>query len=406
MTSEDKSPPLPPNELLEVDLSPEELIRAQIPNELTNLSSDATHPLTEAPAPAGASVESEPVLEPILAAQPAVPAENADRLGAPIFFQRLALAENPGQIKIKRQSPQSYSLAANDNWPVFLLRRQWTGPIPAQALKTAAAAAKRYGDNRLCLGPHNELDMFFNDRRSLDLALQETAELPETKLLPFRLLACPGLYFCPLAAKDTLTAAETIKTIGSQKVWPKTGRRDPLIISLAGCPAGQGRDCGLYEYADLTVEGNRTGLPVINQALAAQSPNLARLIAGCPTGALSGSTHQEECLKINPLLCRRCGFCVHENLSFTWPSPQGSYFRLLLAGRRHGHQPVYLPHKIIWSRLGNNFSLSILKIFSLLELWLTESSPQELLANFLERTDRLDYLAEAPEPEQPGSLSN
>jgi hypothetical protein len=141
-----------PKDLLELDLSPEETALAQLPNDLTNLSSDSTHPLTEAPTPAGAILESAPLLEPILAARPTDSDDQESQVLIPAFMRRLSLAKDPTQVKVKRESPNSFSLAAGDNWPVFLLRAQWLGPLPSRSLKALATAARKLGGDRVYLG--------------------------------------------------------------------------------------------------------------------------------------------------------------------------------------------------------------------------------------------------------------
>ncbi|MDR1395312.1 MAG: hypothetical protein LBK52_03955 [Deltaproteobacteria bacterium] len=393
MTQEDK--PVPPWELLELDLSPDEAAQAQIPNQWTNLSSDATHPLTEAPAPGGVQLGSRPAEAPILT--PILSREATDTSRppqAPAFFQRLSLASSPAQIKIKRQSPQTYSLTAAGNWPVFLRRIPAGGPLPAKMLQSLASAA-RLGGSRLCLSPCNDLDIFFNDRRSLEQAARELADLPETKPLPVRFMACPGLYSCPLAAKDTLSAAGALRDLAVRRTWPKASGREPLIISLAGCPAGQGRQCGIYEYADLTLLGCRTQKPLLDQNLLAISPQISSLVSNCPAGALSRSLRLNVVLNLNPDKCRSCGACVRADPSFSWPRPLGSYFQLRTAGRRLGGPlPVYLAPRTVWDPLPADLVQAGELIFELIDLWILEAQAQEPLADFLERTGRLNYLAE------------
>ncbi|MDR2422419.1 MAG: hypothetical protein LBE01_03485 [Deltaproteobacteria bacterium] len=384
-------------DLLELDLSPEETALAQVPNELTNLSSDATHPLTEAPSPAGALMESAPILEPMLTARPA-PA--ADRLAqAPAFFLRLSLVDEPGRVRVKPEAPRAFSLTAGDNWPVFLLRSSWLGPPPAEDLKALAAAARKLGGDRVCLGPHNELDVFFNDRKSLEQAAKlAPAPAPDPGDWPFRLMACPGLFFCKEATKDTLSTAEALAALAKARPWPPLGDRAPLVISIAGCQAGQGQDCGLYEYADLTFQGRRRVYPVIDQELAALSPKVARLVANCPNGAISRSSKPETALELNQKLCGRCGWCAHEDPAFGWPSPQGGHFRLVLSGRRLGHVPVYLAPKVAWDPVPEDLALAGEKIFALIDLWLDEARVLEPFLEFLERRGLLGNFDQPPKP--------
>ncbi|MDR2142702.1 MAG: hypothetical protein LBR11_13150 [Deltaproteobacteria bacterium] len=394
MTERDQDFPRPPqSDLLELDLNPTETARAEIPNDLGNLSSDSTHPLTEAPTPVGAMVESFPLLEPILTARSLVDKDSAEhKAQAPAFFQRLSLVEDPSQIKSQKILDRGYSLAAGDNWPVFLLRSQWLGPIPTEELKALAAAARKLGGDRVCLGPYNELDIFFNDRKSLEQAA-ELAPAPGPRELPFQIMACPGLFFCPQAAKDTLTIAKELLNQGQARSWPPSGPRPKVIISVAGCPAGQGT-CGLYEHSDLTFQGRRHGLPLIDQQLAALSPKLTRLVANCPSQALSRSPKPEITLIIDHERCQRCGWCVNEDPCLSWPQPQGGYFRLLVSGRRPGPHVTYLSPKIIWDPVPTDLNLVGKRVFDALGLWLAESQPQETLRDFLERTGRRDDLAQ------------
>ncbi|MDR1607809.1 MAG: hypothetical protein LBT38_05295 [Deltaproteobacteria bacterium] len=380
--------PIPPSQDLELALSPEEALRAQKPQDLTNLDSDSTHPLTEAPTAPGAVMESEPVLEPMLVARPIE--EDTAPIQAPAFFQRLGLAGHPSRVKIQKE-PLGYSLTADDNWPVFLLRKSYLGPIEAQELKKIAALAKKQGHDRVCLGPYNELDIFFNDRKSLERAAQELQIEPDPEPGPFRLLACPGLLFCPQAAKDTISAAQTLFRLGQTYAWPTWAAKEPLIISVAGCSAGQGQDCGLYEYSDLTIQGKRRAYPSIDQTIASFSPKLAKLVANCPGQALFRPSGEDLFLDIDQSRCRRCGWCVQEDPALAWPKGQGSYFRVTLSGRRLGSLPTYLPPKAIWEPAPDDFALVSQKIFQLVELWLKESRPQEILYDFLERTRSLNF---------------
>jgi dissimilatory sulfite reductase (desulfoviridin) alpha/beta subunit len=378
---------------LELDLNPEETARAQKPNDFNNLDSDATHPLTEAPTPAGAIMESEPLLEPLLFTEPVTEGVGQTKAQPPVFFQRLSLAVSPAQIQIHQELDHGYSLRAGDNWPVFVLRKSWLGPIPAQEVKNLAAVARKLGGDLACFGPYNELDIFFNDRKSLERAARELNLNPEPRPTPFRLMACPGLLFCPHAAKDTLSAANVLFALGQAKSWPTIGERAPVIISVAGCPAGQGQDCGLYDYADLTLQGQRRAIPTIDQKVASLSPKRAHLVANCPGQALYRPADPNQVLAIDQNRCRRCGWCVHEDPSLAWPIPQGGYFRLLLSGRRPGPSLKYAPSQTIWEPTPEDLTQVGHKIFELLERWTRDAQPLEPLFEFMERAELMDYFA-------------
>jgi dissimilatory sulfite reductase (desulfoviridin) alpha/beta subunit len=163
-----------------------------------------------------------------------------------------------------------------------------------------------------------------------------------------------------------------------------------LIASVAGCPAGQGQDCGVFEHADLTFQGRRRVYPEIDQELAALSPKLARLVANCPGKALSRPAKPNLALEINESDCRRCGWCVSEDLALSWPQPQGGYFRLILSGRKSGPVRTYLPPKVVWDPLPGDLAIAFEAIFALVDLWLLEARTKEAFLEFLERTEKIE----------------
>jgi dissimilatory sulfite reductase (desulfoviridin) alpha/beta subunit len=203
-------------------------------------------------------------------------------------------------------------------------------------------------------------------------------------------MACPGLFSCPHATRDTLKTAETLKTASLAFAFRPLGDREPLIVSVAGCQAGQGPDCGLYEHADLTFQGQRRGYPVIDQELAALSPKIAKLVANCPGGALSRSPKPKIVIELQPPRCLGCGFCVSEDPAFAWSQPVGGYFRLLASGRRLKPTLTYLPPQTVWEPVPTDLTAVSQRLFAIVDLWLLEAQPNEPLLDFLNRTERLD----------------
>jgi dissimilatory sulfite reductase (desulfoviridin) alpha/beta subunit len=230
--------------------------------------------------------------------------------------------------------------------------------------------------------------VFFNDRRSLELFSNETeGASPKTQAItPIRITPCRGLLACPLAAMDTLTAAEKLGELLDGHSWAKVAlRRPPLSLSIAGCQAGHGLRCGLYEYQDLAMVGHRECFPIIDQRIAALSPKISFLVSDCPGRAINRSHMPGLIIEINRGRCRRCGWCVSEDPAFSWPSPQGGYYSLETSGRRNFSPYEYVPGKTLWARLPNDWIEVGLKLMELVELWRADAHDGEILADFAAR---------------------
>jgi dissimilatory sulfite reductase (desulfoviridin) alpha/beta subunit len=381
--------PLGPDDL-ELDLSQAEVKKASKPLlPGGDGSPESTHPLTEAPLPSGAALNSGGLLEPVLSEVDDGQDFDVARIAAPSFFLRLGLEAGSGApSRVAAVCDQAWSLSSGESWPVFVKRLKIPRPASTALLKRLALAARRFGDNRLCLTPYGNLDVFFNDRGSLEQFVEETNRDAEpAKPSPVKIMACRGLLLCPTAAVDSLSAAARLEEIFSGHSWPTMGgrRRQPLTFTVAGCSAGCGLDCGVHEYADLRLIGRRDGLPVIDQDLAGLSPRLSLLTSDCPGLAIKRSHRPGAALEIEPAKCRRCGWCVNEDPAFSWPTPQGGFFTLELSGRRKNPPYDYVSPRRLWPRVSDDWVEVGLGLMQIIERWMGEAEDDELLADFVER---------------------
>jgi dissimilatory sulfite reductase (desulfoviridin) alpha/beta subunit len=376
---------------LELDFTEAELEKAKTPIlPGADDSPESTHALTEAPLPSGVALGSRTVFEPILSkADDDAEDERQPRILPPPFLLRLSLeAGSEGQSRVEKVADQAWGLASGQLWPVFVKRFHPTRPIDAATLKGLALAVRKLGDNRLCLGPNGHLDVFFNDRKSLEkLSLEMEGNFPNSQApAPIKITACRGLLDCPMAAVDTLTAAEKLSEILGGHSWAKvTLRRPPLSLSIAGCQAGQGLGCGLYEYQDLALVGRREGFPLIDQRVAALSPKISLLVSDCPGRAINRSHLPGLIVEINMERCRRCGWCVSVDPAFSWPAPQGGYFSLETSGRRNFPPFEFVPAKTLWPKLPNDWIEVGIRLLELAELWRAEAKEGEIMADFAAR---------------------
>ncbi|MDR1487027.1 MAG: hypothetical protein LBT62_03380 [Deltaproteobacteria bacterium] len=370
---------------LELDFSELELQKAQQPLlPGSDDSPEATHALTEAPLPVGAALAPRSILEPILDAT-ILSSEQEHKIRPPSFFMRLGLeTQSEGQSKIEKLSELAWSLSIGQNWPVFVKRLRIPQPTPTSMLKKIALAARRLADNHLCLSPTGDLDVFFNDRASLESFNELVSDMDYNCTAVVRLMACRGLLNCPMAATDALTTAERLRELFSNHRWAKAAvkRRPALTFSVAGCQAGCGLNCGTLEYTDLRLIGHRRFPPIINQNLAKLSPRISLLVSSCPGQAIFRSHLDDVTIEINPARCRRCGWCLHQDPCFSWPQPQGGYFSLELSGRRRAEPYNFVAPTTIWSEIPQDWVEVGLKLIELIELWRSEANAEEILHDF------------------------
>jgi dissimilatory sulfite reductase (desulfoviridin) alpha/beta subunit len=168
------------------------------------------------------------------------------------------------------------------------------------------------------------------------------------------------------------------------------GAKAQLSISIHGCPAGCGFDCGVYEYTDLRIVGRRTGAPVPDQELLALSPRTDRLAEDCPSGALARSPEPGRVLDLDESRCVRCGSCLAADPSFHWPSPQGSYMSLELSGRRIAPPRTFLPPRTLVERSDDPEDL-FRKISGLVALFRKDGEKNEILSDFMDRAGLADH---------------
>jgi dissimilatory sulfite reductase (desulfoviridin) alpha/beta subunit len=296
--------------------------------------------------------------------------------------------ETNNKTKIEKIADHTWSVSSGQLWPVFIKRFHPTRPVNSAALKQLAVSVKRYADNRLCVGPNGYLDVFFNDRNSLELFSEEMdGHLPPPQSpAQVKISYCSGLLFCPMAAVDTITATDKLSEILTGHSWVKSPkRRLPLTMTIAGCQVGQGLGCGLYEYSDINLIGLRDSFPKIDQKIASLSPNISLLITDCPGKAINRSHITGSIIEINHQRCTRCGWCVNESPAFTWPTPQKGYFSLELSGRRTYPPYEYIPSKVLWPKISDDWMNVGLKLMELIEFWRAEAVDGEILADFVER---------------------
>jgi dissimilatory sulfite reductase (desulfoviridin) alpha/beta subunit len=166
-----------------------------------------------------------------------------------------------------------------------------------------------------------------------------------------------------------------------------------MSVSLHGCPAGCGFDCGVWEYTDLRLIGRRSGTPVIDQWLLALSPEPGALARLCPAGALRLSDAPDRILDLDGTLCLRCGACLAADPSFSWPSPQGSYLALELSGRKAAAPRGYLAPRLLVRREDDAERL-FRKIASLAAIFLERARGGEILGDFMAREGLMGFFGE------------
>jgi dissimilatory sulfite reductase (desulfoviridin) alpha/beta subunit len=319
--------------------------------------------------------------------------------GPPSFFPRL-LPGADGRTRVEPVAELAWSLAGGDSWPVFVQRLHPPREDRINWLKRMALAARRHAENRICLGPHGELDLFFNDRGSLERFRREIgAEVlaaglkPDRPAGPVKILACRGLLSCPWAAVDSLAVADRLAGILAGHRWSPEGarrRRRPPTISIRGCRAGRGLNCGVIEYADLALTGRRLSTPVIDQDIVSLSPRISELILGCPGQALKRSHLPKIFVELDPAACDGCGWCVAQDPAFRWPEPQGGHLRLEVGGRRQAPPWEFLPARALAGGSSGDLADLGSRILELLELWRAQAADGEILADFAERLGLLE----------------
>jgi dissimilatory sulfite reductase (desulfoviridin) alpha/beta subunit len=157
-----------------------------------------------------------------------------------------------------------------------------------------------------------------------------------------------------------------------------------MSVSIHGCPAGCGFECGVHEYADLRIVGRRSRAPVADQELLALSPWLKALVRDCPAGALSSSGAPGRVLDLDEDACVKCGACLARDPSFRWPSPMGSYLTLELSGRRLSPPRAFLAPRTLVGRTEDSQGL-FRKIAELAALFRAGGRKNEILSDFMER---------------------
>ncbi|MDR2612471.1 MAG: hypothetical protein LBG06_06470 [Deltaproteobacteria bacterium] len=212
---------------------------------------------------------------------------------------------------------------------------------------------------------------------------------PARKGGPSLMSRCRGLLFCPNAAVDTLGAADLLLSILREDSPPS---KTPLSVSIHGCPAGSGFDCGVYEYTDLRIVGRRSRAPIPDQELLALSPRIRRLVEDCPSGALAPATDPGRILDLDEHACVKCGACLARDPSFHWPSPLGSYLTLELSGRRAAPPRAFLAPRVLVERSEDQEGL-FRRIAGLVALFRREGLKNEILSDFMDRTGLRDYFA-------------
>jgi dissimilatory sulfite reductase (desulfoviridin) alpha/beta subunit len=198
---------------------------------------------------------------------------------------------------------------------------------------------------------------------------------------PALLSRCRGLFFCPNAAVDTMGAAELLLAVLREDA---PGAKAQLSISIHGCPAGCGFDCGVYEYTDLRIVGRRARAPVPDQELLALSPRIDRLVEDCPSGALSRSQDPGRVLELDEAACVKCGSCLAADPSFRWPSPMESYMSLELSGRRIAPPRAFLAPRTLVERSDDPERL-FRGISGLVAMFRKGGGNNEILSDFMDR---------------------
>jgi dissimilatory sulfite reductase (desulfoviridin) alpha/beta subunit len=371
---------------LELDLPPLEEARASVPIE-PGPANDSTLALTEAPLPSGAYINADGGLEPLLAVfSEAAEGERGKALPPP-FLSRLAGGGDgkAAEIKVVKEAPLTWSLSRGDAWPVFVRRLVFTGPLRAKALKEAALAAKRYAANRLALSPQGDLDLFFNDRHSLTKAAEDLGTLgSELPGIPALIRSCRGLLCCPHAAVDSLSLAASL----GERLKKTRLKADASLpeISIYGCPAAGGLDCGTPTFTDFRIIGMRDNPPLMDAELLKFSPRLDTLVAECPGKALKAAPDGGAPLELDEKACQRCGLCLSLDPSFYWPSPQGSYLRLELSGRRKRlGKDAFLKPLVLKERADGDGKELFRRLGDFIGLWRRDKLPGELIADFAKR---------------------
>jgi dissimilatory sulfite reductase (desulfoviridin) alpha/beta subunit len=398
LSTEDKDPdnlPFDDEEefTLELDLPPAEEAIASRPI-TPQKSKDSTITLMDQNPPAGANLQSEVSLEPLLAGLSEPQEESEPKALPPDFFGRLAIGKSPEgipKIMVKKEAPLTWSLTSRDLWPVYVRRHVLKFPCHANDLKMIALASKHFASNRVALSPLGDLDLFFNDKSSLIKASSELGDLGrELKGIPASISMCRGLLFCPLAAVDTFGVERDLIMALKGAKFQKGGAL--VSISIHGCPAKGGPNCGVLNFTDFRLIGTRLKPPLMDQELLKISPHLKKLIAECPGKALSQSQSKDSVMDLDPDSCLRCGLCLHLDPSFHFPGPQESRLTLECSGRHKIlEKSAFREPRILLEGIGDNKSLVFQKLAALIKLWQNEKKQDELVYDYLERSGGFDF---------------
>lgn len=386
--------PVPPaggDDDLELDLPPGEEARASVPLN-PGRRRDSTMTMEETPLPPGASISSDGALEPLLAGFEEPWEGPPGKALPPPFFARLAQGEGQA-ISVTKEAPLTWSLRAGDAWPVFVRRHVLKSPMDALKLKEIALAAGRYGGNRLSLSPQGALDLFFNDRASLDKADSALGDLGrELKGVPASINSCRGLFLCPYAAVDTLALESGLVAALRSRGFRPGGSL--ASISIHGCPSGGGARCGVGAFADFRLIGARDGAPLIDQGILGLSPFLERLVSECPGKALSVPASGPNALDLDESSCTRCGLCLATDPSFHWPEPQGGYLRLELSGRRKALSAgAFIRPRELVARVDGNRAKVFDRMARLIAMWRKGRKPSEIIADYVDRLGLGDFFS-------------
>jgi dissimilatory sulfite reductase (desulfoviridin) alpha/beta subunit len=381
------------DETLELDLPPGELESASRPIN-PRPSRDSTLTMGDVPISPGAGINTAVTLEPLLAGLAEPLEENEPRALPPPFFSRLGRGlsqEGSEKSAAKREGPLSWSVTAGGAWPVYVRRVGPGRPARAAGLIEAARAAGRWGSGRLCLSPEGGLDIFFNDRESLQKASEHLGGSdPAAQGGPVAVSLCRGLLLCPLAAIDTFAAEkELLSALKERRVRPA---RPPIRVSIFGCPSGGGPGCGAEPFPDFSLTGARDRPPLISHDILALSPRLGELAAKCLGGALRQTGSPSRPLALDRGKCLRCGLCVSLDPSFFWPEPQGAYMRLGLSGRRRRlAEGAFIKPRELAPRIRENARAVFLRLADFAALYQKERAPGEIPADFVERAGLGDF---------------
>jgi dissimilatory sulfite reductase (desulfoviridin) alpha/beta subunit len=395
--TEDKDPDkLPFNEedefTLELDLPPGEEAMASRPL-IPQKTKDATLTLAVPGSPMGANIQADSGLEPLLAQADSLETM-VEMAKAPPFYARLSQGLNPEgkpKIKVSKEGPLTWSLTTADLYPVYVRRNVLMSPQKAADLKVIALASKHYASNRVALSPYGDLDLFFNDRVSLEKAQEMLGELGrELKGVPAAITRCRGLLFCPYAALSTFEVErDLVRALRGKKFQPGAAL---VKVSIHGCPSGGTLNCGVLNFTDFRLVAKRRAIPTIDYKILKLSPHLEKLIHECPGEALSHSSDPELLLNLDSTKCTSCGLCLSLDPSFHFKGPQEGYLTLECSGRRKLLKDnCFKEPRVLLDNISQNRAEIFAKLTKLIELWHKERRPDELVYEYLERKDAWDF---------------